>query len=289
MKKLATFYRPEQNAPNMKSFSPSARKPKEVVDYFQTTGLIEVKQDWEPLTRSQIKVAHNSSFVDGVLDLKIANGFGNYSPELAASLPYTQGSFYNAALYAVENQTVAFSPTSGFHHAGFKECEGFCTFNGLAVSAFLLWKQQKVKRVGIIDFDCHYGNGTDDILDKFSNGREIVEHLTFGQMINEDEKEGKRRSFDRWLDDLPLNLAEQFAACDVLFYQAGADPHVEDPYGGYLTTEQMKRRDEIVFDVANKLFLPIVWNLAGGYQTPLKKVLDLHLNTLNACHAKYLL
>ena len=74
----------------------------------------------------------------------------------------------------------------------------------------------------------------------------------------------------------------------MLFYQAGADPHIDDPLGGYLTTEQMKRRDDIVFMVAKDLDLPIVWNLAGGYQEPFQKVLDIHQNTLDACLDNYL-
>ncbi|MDD3051408.1 MAG: histone deacetylase, partial [Candidatus Cloacimonetes bacterium] len=68
-------------------------------------------------------------------------------------------------------------------------------------------------------------------------------------------------------------------ACSILFYQAGADPHVDDPLGGILTTEEMRKRDEIVFGFAKNTGIPIVWNLAGGYQSPVSKVLDLHENT----------
>lgn len=34
--------------------------------------------------------------------------------------------------------------------------------------------------------------------------------------------------------------------------------------------------------------IPVVWNLAGGYQTPLRKVLDIHDNTMKACEDTYL-
>ena len=50
----------------------------------------------------------------------------------------------------------------------------------------------------------------------------------------------------------------------------------------------MKRRDDIVFGTARKLDKPIVWNLAGGYQEPLQKVLDIHNNTLQACLNNYI-
>ena len=93
--------------------------------------------------------------------------------------------------------------------------------------------------------------------------------------------------YDSWIDDLESNLKKQFHDCELLLYQAGADPHVEDPLGGFLTTEQMRMRDKIVFKVAKKLGIPIVWNLAGGYQDPIEKVLELHENTLLECIDTY--
>ena len=66
---------------------------------------------------------------------------------------------------------------------------------------------------------------------------------------------------------------------DIIFYQAGADPHINDPLGGSLTTEQMRKRDELVFKTFSKLGIPVVWNLAGGYQDPIEKVLALHKTT----------
>jgi acetoin utilization deacetylase AcuC-like enzyme len=68
-----------------------------------------------------------------------------------------------------------------------------------------------------------------------------------------------------------------------VLYQAGADVHIDDPLGGVLTTEQMTERDRIVFAAARTHATPIAWNLAGGYQRPLGKVVDLHSNTLRAC------
>ena len=49
-----------------------------------------------------------------------------------------------------------------------------------------------------------------------------------------------------------------------MIYQAGADPHIDDPLGGILTTKQMSWRDRQVFEQLGHK--PLVWNLAGGYQ-----------------------
>ena len=73
---------------------------------------------------------------------------------------------------------------------------------------------------------------------------------------------------------------EEFGAVDVLIYQAGADCHIDDPLGGRFTSEQLALRDRVVFETAKELGLPVAWNLAGGYQEPIEKVIAIHRNTM---------
>jgi acetoin utilization deacetylase AcuC-like enzyme len=79
--------------------------------------------------------------------------------------------------------------------------------------------------------------------------------------------------------------------CDIVLYQAGADPHVSDPYGGWLTTPELRRRDAMVFDALSSHKVPVVWNLAGGYQVEpdgsIPKVLEVHDNTMAECVRVY--
>jgi acetoin utilization deacetylase AcuC-like enzyme len=72
-----------------------------------------------------------------------------------------------------------------------------------------------------------------------------------------------------------------------VLYQAGADPHVDDPLGGFLTTAQLAQRDWRVFSGLRESGIPVAWNLAGGYQKPLAKVVALHENTMRACIAAW--
>ena len=78
----------------------------------------------------------------------------------------------------------------------------------------------------------------------------------------------------------------EFSAADrgVVLYQAVADCHVADPLGGFLTTQEMKERDRLVFALAVKHCVPLAWNLAGGYQRDTKgsiaPVLALHRQTM---------
>ncbi len=75
----------------------------------------------------------------------------------------------------------------------------------------------------------------------------------------------------------------RFDSYDLVLYQAGADVHVDDPLGGVLSTDEMIARDRIVFDAARASETPVAWNLAGGYQEPLARVIELHVNTMNEC------
>ena len=47
------------------------------------------------------------------------------------------------------------------------------------------------------------------------------------------------------------------------------------------------RRHHRLIATAATLGLPVAWNLAGGYQTPLRKVLDIHDNTMTECYRIY--
>ena len=49
------------------------------------------------------------------------------------------------------------------HHAEKEKAMGFCIYNNVAVGANYLIEKYKYKKIAIIDFDVHHGNGTQDI------------------------------------------------------------------------------------------------------------------------------
>jgi acetoin utilization deacetylase AcuC-like enzyme len=271
------FYTPKMLA-DAQSFSPSASKPKGVVESWRALripiGIVEPA----PATEGQLCLAHDEGFVEGILAGTETNGFGNTSKEVARSLPYTSGAMLAAARAAVANGAVAVAPCSGFHHAHFEMAGGYCTFNGLIVAAQVLKTGGEVRRVGILDFDQHYGDGTDDIIGHL--GLHYIEHYSAGQHWYSPDQAKE------FLSAIPA-IVERMADCSLILYQAGADPHVDDPLGGWLTTEQLAERDWKVFETAQGLKIPVAWNLAGGYQRPLRRVLDIHDNTLRACWRAY--
>lgn len=259
--------------------SPSAMKPKLVAEAIKGIDGVTFTEptpvDWE-----DFKLAHDSSYVDGIKNLTIENGFGNISQAVNDTLPYTTGAMYDAAKAATV-ETPCCALVSGFHHAAYKRWRGFgyfCTFNGLVVAARKLHE-----RVMIIDCDMHFGNGTEDCLKELgkSGVADSIFHYSFGKYFSQPS------DADDYLNMLlkngPIYGALKDCSITKIIYQSGADVHVDDPYGGVLTTEQMYERDRRVFEMARDLEIPIAWNLAGGYQTPVEKVIDLHVQTFKAC------
>jgi len=274
---IPVFYDERQSVVHAHGISPSSGKPRLIVEQWRARSLDIAIAAVAPATRRDLYRAHVPDYVDGVLDLRIANGFGDTRADLAASLPWTSGSLLTAARHVLAQGGHACSPTSGFHHACHGRGGGFCTFNGLMVTALALQAEGRAGLIGIIDIDQHYGNGTDDIIT--SQGLDSIRHYTFGADHTCDSWNGGERA-ERWLAELP-GLVRGFRDCDLVLYQAGGDPHVDDPLGGALTSAQMRSRDRIVFSGLQTV--PLVWNLAGGYQEPVQKVLDLHHATMEEC------
>lgn len=274
---LLVFYNKKQTSTENTGYSPSAKKPKLVVQAWRQLGYPVRTLKIRALSVEEIAVAHDKNYVKGILSGKLKNGFGTTSLKVAQSLPWTTGSFFGAALHAYQHRVSTFSPTSGFHHAGYSYANGFCTFNGLAIAALLLKKHHKAHKIGILDLDSHAGDGTDQILYK-TNSAAFIPHYSLGY------HEVQAYNNAAWLEQLPALIEQHFGDCDLLLYQAGVDCHQNDPevYSGYFTTEQLYTRDRLVYATCRALGLPVVTNLAGGYQKPLQKVVDLHRLTARA-------
>jgi acetoin utilization deacetylase AcuC-like enzyme len=65
---------------------------------------------------------------------------------------------------AIDNAFCAIRPPG--HHAESNRGMGFCYFNNVAVAARYLQHNWNIKKVGIIDYDVHHGNGTQEIFEK---------------------------------------------------------------------------------------------------------------------------
>jgi len=270
MPKLKVFYNKKASV-NSKCYSPSAHKPSLVA------------ADWRDLDveicnarfvkTEDFYLAHDKKFVDDILEGRLENGFGNCDLKIAKTFALTVGAMFSAARHTLINsQPIAAALCSGFHHAGYDFNGGFCTFNGLMITSLMLKKYGLAQKVGILDLDQHYGNGTDDIINR----------LNIDFVVHESPRVIESKA-EKYLENLESIIRKKFKGCDIVLYQAGADSHVDDPLGGAFTTEQLKRRDQIVFSTLASMVIPVAFNLAGGYQKEedgsIPKVLEIHRNT----------
>jgi acetoin utilization deacetylase AcuC-like enzyme len=274
---IPVFYSPKILA-HSGSFSPSASKPQYVIEDWKHRGFPIDIRSVTPVTQEDLSLAHDPNFVSSILACERENGFGNRRLDVAQSLPYATGAMFYAARQALESG-IACAPVSGFHHAGYSSASGFCTFNGLMVTALKLLREKKIRRTLILDLDQHYGNGTDEIKRGLGIGQEII-NCTFGRWYERPEHATK------YLERLH-SVVRQFPKFDLILFQAGADVHIDDPLGGVLNSEQIRERDRRVFEAANKAQVPLAWNLAGGYQDAISSVVRIHRATMEECARTY--
>ena len=128
------------------------------------------------------------------------------------------------------------------HHAETIRANGFCFINNIAVATRYLQKKYKIKKVAIIDFDVHHGNGTQEI---FYNDKSVVyaslhefplfpgtgaENETgVGNIFNAPIKSGtKGIEFLKTFENKILKPVEKFKP-EVILISAGFDAHIRDP------------------------------------------------------------
>ena len=271
MNKVRTFFIPDQ-VTTAHVGPPSLRKIPKVVKSALGAELIEVDAGFSPVNREALYVAHAPSYVDGVLAHRLQNGFNTIDESINLQCRASCGSIRASARYAVEHNTITFSPTQGFHHAGYRGGWGYCTFNGLIIAARYLLDHDLVEHVTIIDGDTHYGDGTENIIEELGLEAQI-NHIHLGG-----DSALAKAPWD--VASIVGDIVDRIAGSGtgLVIYQAGADSHIDDDYGGgFLTTEQFHLRDRLIFrGLAGKV--PLTFNLAGGYNE--RNVVRLHTGTV---------
>lgn len=274
---VPVYYDPRQSVADVNSYSPSASKPAKFMTSIAAKGIAINTMPVCPISKNDLLLAHAASYVDGIFDGTVNNGFENNDRRVPESCLWTIGSLTTAVLDAGKHGRIACSPTSGFHHAGHAWGGGFCTFNGLAVAAAKFIQANPGKKVAILDLDYHDGDGTRSVLKANPALSDAVLHLTSGKHFF-DKFSDESHEFFAWLYGA-IERIQRFKP-DVVIYQAGADMSIHDPLGGLLTDTEMAHRDQLVF---SRIKCPIVFNLAGGYRSMIGNtdpVIKLHLTTL---------
>lgn len=182
------------------------------------------------------------------------------------------------------------------HHAETARAMGFCLLNHVAVAARYLQKEHGVRRVLIVDWDVHHGNGTQEIFYKdpsvfyFSTHQfpfypgtgaasERGQGQGLGTTLNVPMDEGSGDSeYVSVFEKVLVPAAETFRPEFVLI-SAGFDAHREDPLAGMKVTEEgFSQLTRIVKEIFGGRIVSV---LEGGYHlSALPRSVAAHLEEL---------
>jgi acetoin utilization deacetylase AcuC-like enzyme len=263
-----------------------------ITDHLLATGL-DVALDFReagPATPEQLERAHTTHYVTEIFDVlqqvQTAGEPKALDPDTVAGPGTLQAALRAAgAAVAATDDVLAGRVRNAFcavrppgHHATRDEAMGFCFFNNVAVAARHALDVHGLKRVAIIDFDVHHGNGTEDII----AGDERVLMCSFFQhplypysgavpkgtnMVNVPVAPYTRGPairqtiLDMWIPEL-----DRFAP-EMVFISAGFDAHREDDLGQLaLVEDDYAWITQQLVQVARRHSLGrIVSCLEGGY------------------------
>ena len=236
-------------------------------------------RSFKPVTREDLGLVHSLACVEGVPNGNISSGIENRELGVSPSYLWTIGSLLAASRAALADPAQpTCSPASGFHHAHYEFGGRFCIFNGLLVVIAKLLQEKPHLKIGILDCDFHYGDGTNVLLrTRPALAKSIVLH-TSSQCMHPVQNSG---DYLQWLH-LVINDINR-KECDLVIYLAGAGTHRNDPLSGMLSNRDLKDRDRAVF---RRVRSAIAWSFTGGYPENLHdnsvfdSVLPIHLNTL---------
>lgn len=227
--------------------------------------------------QSALERAHDPAYVHGVLtsslDAKTARRVGfEMTPAIAVRTRASVGGTILAAHRALKAGT-AINLAGGSHHADYQGGAGFCVFNDVAVAAFSLLDDALVQRIAVIDLDVHHGDGTALIFADeprvFTASLHCEDNWPRTKPPSDLDVGLTRGTGDAaYLEATQRLLSETMAAAkpDLVFYNAGVDPHMDDRLGLLtLSDEGLKARDGLVAQVCNESGIPIVGVLGGGY------------------------
>ena len=246
----------------------------------------------DPMPRAWIEAVHDPDYVDQVATCAVPPhkerriGFP-ITARISRRAFLSPGGTWLAARLALRHGFAA-NGAGGSHHALYDTGAGYCVFNDLVIAANRLIAEGAVRRILIVDLDVHQGDGTAAL----TAGRDDI--VTFS-IHGEKNFPARKAVSDRdvalpdatgdeaYRAALEAHLPPLLAAVrpDLVFYQAGVDPHRDDRLGRLaLTDAGLEWRDRFVMNLAARRGIPLASVLGGGYGNDRMAVARRHARTM---------
>ncbi len=251
----------------------------------------------QPVPAKLLALAHDPRYVDQVLNCtvpqQIEREIGFPVDERVCRRAHLAASGTLLAARLALHHGIACNTAGGSHHARRAHGAGFCTFNDVGVAASALITEGVVRRVLVVDLDVHQGDGTADI---FANEPRV---FTFSmhaatnypaRKIPSDldlalpDRTGDEQYLARLTEILPLLL--DYARPDIVFYNAGVDPHTDDRLGKLsLSDNGLLARDSKVIGFFRERGIAVCGVIGGGYSIDVPALAERHTSLFKAAIA----
>jgi acetoin utilization deacetylase AcuC-like enzyme len=252
-----------------------------LMEELRTRGIVRADSLRVPTAASaaSLRLAHDAAYVEQVLACAVPPGIEReigfpVNDRVSRRAQLASAGSVLAARLALDHG-IACNTAGGSHHARRAQGAGFCTFNDVGVAASLLLAETDVEQILVVDLDVHQGDGTADIF------RSEARVFTFSMHGERNYPASKIPSdLDIGLPDgtgddsymtilreaLPV-LDRRFRP-DLVFYNAGVDPHHGDRLGRMaLTDEGLRERDRTVIAHFRDRGIPVCGVIGGGYSS----------------------
>ncbi|NEU12463.1 histone deacetylase [Methylobacterium sp. BTF04] len=251
----------------------------------------------EPADADLIAGAHDRTYVEAVLALAVpppierAIGLPVEASVVARSCASVGGTLLAARLALIHG--LAGSTAGGSHHARRDSGAGFCIFNDVAIAARALQREGTIARALVVDCDVHQGDGTADCLstspDLFTLSLHAEKNYPTHKIAG-DRDVGLPDGLDDagYRDALEAHVGPLLDRIrpDLVFYNAGVDPHRDDRLGRLaLTDAGLAARDRFVVGEARRRGIPLVAVIGGGYSNDVDALAARHALVFEAMAA----
>lgn len=241
-----------------------------------------------PASKEDLELVHTPAYVEsylcGTIDVRAMRRIGfPWSSGLVQRTRTALGGTLLATDLAL-TYGLACNTAGGTHHAFADFGSGYCIFNDLAVAA--AWAQVKhgVGQVLIVDLDVHQGDGTAAIFQGDSSvytfSMHCADNFPFRKQTSDLDIELPVHMEDAaYLQQLDAALPDLLddVRPDLVLYDAGVDPHVEDKLGKLaLTDAGLFSRDRYVLQACVARGIPTVGVIGGGYAADVDRLARRH-------------